>query len=210
MVPPSRSWLYCWSIIGLSLMPTLNTHTARAEIAPRAVNGGIGMLTLNTYTTRYKPSTSSYLATGAGLDVGVSPRWALSMNTVMTSNEGLVGYAIGTRLAFGPRRRLDSGGTEGLLQYTTTSVPRWHFDIFGGVARYRFSQTLTSSDTSIVKSLRSVPVKADLLGFSFSPSVSWAYDENWAIQAQYAYHYGVAAGFNIVGHGLLTGINYSF
>ena len=184
--------------------------SAQADIGPKAVTFGAGPISVNTYTDNYVPTTITTAATTASLDVSLVGKWSIGLSTFMTTNETLVGYSVGGKLALGSRKTEESGGTDGIIQYTTTHVPRWHFDLFVGLARYRFSQNLSSSGSGVIKQLRLKAVKADLYGFNFAPSVVYALTERWGIQGQYNYNYGLATGFNVVAHGLLFGVNYAF
>jgi hypothetical protein len=188
----------------------LVANIARAEVGPKAVSFGAGVLNINTYTDAYLPTKSTTGATAAQLDVSLRGRWSLGLGTIMSTDESLIGYCFGAKLALGARKSEETGGTDGIIQYTMTHVPRWHFDLFIGMARYRFSQVLKSTNTSILSQLRTKTVKADLYGVNFTPSVLYALTERWGIQALYSYNYGVATGFNVVAHGLILGVNYAF
>jgi len=178
-------------------------------MGPRAVQGNVGMVSVQAFSSKYKPSTRSYFATGAALDVGVTPRGALSLSALMTANEGLVGWTVGWRTSLVPRRLIDSGGQDGVQQYTTTSIPRWHFDLLGGVSRFRFSQLMTPTDTTVIRLSRQVPIKADMIGLTIAPSIGWAWGENWKLDGIYSFNYGAAGDFTVIGHGVLAGVTYS-
>jgi hypothetical protein len=188
----------------------LCSTSLHAELAPRTVYGTAGLLSISAFSEKYKPSRRSLFASGAGLDVGITPRSSLALSTLMTASEGLVGWTIGWRMAFVPRRIVDSGGQGGVLLYTTVNVPRWHFDVMGGLSRYRFSQSMISSDTTLIRVARQVPVKADLIGLTLTPTLSWAWDEHWKIDGMYSFQYGAAGGFTVIAHGILSGLSWSF
>lgn len=183
---------------------------AVAEIAPRSIHGGAGYMALNTYSQNYQPTTAMIGVTSFGLDIALTSRWSGTMDTMMSTDESLTGFSMGGRFSFTQRRLITTGGKSGYVQYTTTSVPRWHFDMGAAVARYRFSQLLATNDPFTISALRKVPVKADLYGLQLTPGVQFAFDERWAIQSQYAYNYAVADGFNIVAHAFLIGGNFAF
>lgn len=197
-------------LAGLALGLAFGAQVAAAEVAPQNVNGGAGMMNLNTYSAAYQPTTSTKPAMMAGIEAKMSSRWSVMLRTTSSVDETFSGAAMGVTYGFSAHKTESFDGPNGLAQIKTTVVPSWTTRLGVGLGRWQYAQVLELTDQTRAAKLRDVPVKAALYGMQMRAAVTRSLGETWALDGEYSFVYASASGFSLIVHTLSVGPSYWF
>jgi hypothetical protein len=164
---------------------------------------GYTMLSIN--SERHKPQSQGAAVFGLQLEASMGTRWQMQLATISSFDETFSGTKLGATYQFGSRFYEVGAPTLGGYGQSTRVFPKWRSHVSAALGRWRYNGRLRSTSTQIVK-LQSVPVKADVYGFSFGYHLYRLISEDFYLSGELNSTQGLAPGFNLSAYSALFGL----
>lgn len=164
---------------------------------------GYTMLSIN--SEKHKPHSQGVAVYGLQLEASIGTRWQIQLGTISSFDETYSGTKLGATYQFG--NRYYEVGNAAMSGYgpSTKVYPKWRSHVSAALGRWRYSGRLRSTSTQIVK-LQTVPVKADVYGFSFGYHLYRLISQDFYLSGELSSSQAMAPGFNVSAYSLLLGV----
>lgn len=183
----------------------LVTSSAASAVISKAFTPTAGYMLLSINSERYRPYSQGLAVYGMMLEASMSSRWLINLSTVSSVDETFSGAQAGATYQFGNRSYDVGDPAVSGYGYRSKIFPKWRSQISAAVGRWRFTGKMRSTSTQLVK-LQTVPVKADVYGFSFGYHLYRLITEDFYLSTELNSTQALAPGFNISAYTALLGV----